>query len=257
MDKCLGNNNPLGYSPLPDKLKSLVWCSSPPRGLDRHLNQDMLMAWSSREFPWKPTRPNNTWTSAPRRVRTVDYALKMDPVLKETWLFRIFFWLGGMMQNYPVMLWGLFFINHERRIPSLKQPVFLWKVGWFSSWLICSRINSESQEDVPDDESFKQKLAAEQWVSEIFLVVMYCMYCIQYWFEVSRWLICCKCYSWWKRSCTTCSTWNPMKNGRFSTSTGARRISGPSTVFALLEKIGGFPSEMSNENKTWLFSCLG
>ena len=34
----------------------------------------------------------------------------------------------------------------------------------------------------------------------------------------------------------------------------ARRISGPSTVLALEEKIGGFPSEMSNENKT---ACLG
>ena len=48
------------------------------------------------------------------------------------------------------------------------------------------------------------------------------MYCIRYWFEVSGWLACCKCYSSLKTSCTTCSTWNPMKNGEILT--GARRM---------------------------------
>ena len=86
----------------------------------------------------------------------------------------------------------------------------------FSSWLICYRIWKSGGRSSLMSLSNKNL----QLNNEFLRFFGGVMYCIRYWFEVSGWLACCKCYSSLKTSCTPCSTWNPMKNGEILT--GAR-----------------------------------
>ena len=113
-----------------------------------------------------------------------------------------------------ISLWFHFSNPHQRFSSCQGDAIAPWSC---CQWLPCDKLQWRAGSH-PPVAFFFHKERLQFWASQIpLLSEMAFIYVIRKW------------YCWWKKSCTTCYLWNPMKNGILSISTGAGYL--PSTVF--------------------------